>query len=102
MTTPFYRRPSAYIPCAVLVYLCLAPAGHLLTRKQLKDWESEDPDSKHGAAHVKHKHEASKGHEHEHEHEHATSHTKAHHSEAHDEAKTKVKAEGQEGGGAKT
>jgi hypothetical protein len=61
-----FRRPATLataIPCAVLVYLNLTPAGHFLARKQLKDQESQDQDSE-PAATKHHKNEKSGGHEH--------------------------------------
>jgi len=58
-----YRRPAAVIPCAVLVYLSLAPAGHFLARKGLEDHEPQDQDNEPAASH-KHKNEKCQGHEH--------------------------------------
>lgn len=61
-----FRRPStlaAAIPCAVLVYLSLTPAGHFLACKQLKDQESRDHDSE-PAATNHHKNRKTVGHEH--------------------------------------
>jgi len=61
-----FRRPATIataIPCAVLVYLSLAPAGHFLARKQLKDLESQDQDSE-PAAMKHHKNGKVGGHQH--------------------------------------
>lgn len=63
---PMFRRPAtlaAVIPCAVLVYLSLTPAGHYMARKQLKDWETQGQDSE---AETMKGHKISKLHDHEH------------------------------------
>lgn len=66
-----FRRPATLataIPCAVLVYLSLTPAGHFLARKQLKDLESKDQDSE-PAAMKHHKNGKVGGHQHAKTHE---------------------------------
>ncbi|KAK6008485.1 hypothetical protein QM012_000388 [Aureobasidium pullulans] len=72
-----FERPAtlaAVIPCAVLVYLSLTPAGHYMARKQLKNWESQGQD---GEPEAMKGHKIAKLHGHE--------HTKKHGSEAHRE-----------------
>ncbi|KAG2160307.1 hypothetical protein VTO58DRAFT_105023 [Aureobasidium pullulans] len=89
MPTPMYRRPAAVIPCAVLVYLSLAPAGHFLARKGLEDHEPQDQDNKPAASH-KHKNEKSPGHEH-------AKHDLGHHQQA-QAGKTESKSQQQVAG----
>ena len=63
-----FRRPATIataVPCAVLVYLSLTPAGHFLARKQLKDLESQDQDQDSEPAAMKHhKYGNAGGHQH--------------------------------------
>jgi hypothetical protein len=74
-----FRRPAtlaAAIPCAVLFYLILTPAGHYVARKQVKDWEAQGQDSEA---------EATKGHKiaNPHDHSHAKSHGPEVHQQEH-------------------
>lgn len=61
-----FRRPAklfAAVPCAVLVYLSLTPAGHHIARKQPKNWETQSQDSE---AEAIRGHKVAKIHDHEH------------------------------------
>jgi hypothetical protein len=76
-----FRRPATLatvIPCAVLVYLSLTPAGHFLARKQLKDLEPQDQNSEPIA--TKH-HKNKKPGDHEHSKLHGTKDDQQEHSE---------------------